>query len=143
MVDRVVQQAITQILSPIYEQQFSPHSYGFRPGRNAHQALKKSRDYITDGYIYAVDLDLQQFFDTVNHSKLVEVLSRTVKDGQVISLIHKYLRAGVVTGDKFEETKLGVPQGGPLSPLLGNIMLDELDKNSNEEGTASSAMRTI
>jgi group II intron reverse transcriptase/maturase len=134
VVDRVIQQAITQVLSPIYEQQFSPHSYGFRPGRNAHQALKKCRDYITDGYIYAVDMDLQQFFDTVNHSKLVEVLSRTIEDGRVISLIHKYLHAGVVTGNKFEETKLGVPQGGPLSPLLGNIMLHELDKELQRRG---------
>ncbi|MGK7371116.1 MAG: group II intron reverse transcriptase/maturase [Candidatus Halalkalibacterium sp. M3_1C_030] len=134
VVDRVVQQAITQVLSPIYEKQFSPHSYGFRPGKNAHQALKKCRDYITDGYIYAADMDLQQFFDTVNHSKLVEVLSRTVKDGRVTSLIHKYLRAGVVTGNKFEETKLGVPQGGPLSPLLGNIMLHELDKELQRRG---------
>ncbi|TDN93399.1 group II intron reverse transcriptase/maturase [Salegentibacter sp. 24] len=134
VVDRVVQQAITQVLSPIYEQQFSPHSYGFRPGRNALQALSKCRDYITDGYIYAVDMDLQQFFDTVNHSKLVEVLSRTIKDGRVISLIHKYLRAGVVTGNKFEQTKLGVPQGGPLSPLLGNIMLHELDKELHSRG---------
>ncbi|GHA25588.1 group II intron reverse transcriptase/maturase [Salinimicrobium marinum] len=134
VVDRVVQQAITQVLSPIYEQQFSPHSYGFRPGRNAHQALKKSRGYITGGYIYAVDMDLQQFFDTVSHSKLVEVLSRTIKDGRVISLIHKFFRAGVVTGNKFEETKLGVPQGGPLSPLLGNIMLHELDKELQRRG---------
>ncbi|WP_211224624.1 group II intron reverse transcriptase/maturase [Salinimicrobium xinjiangense] len=134
VVDRVVQQAITQVLSPIYEQQFLSHSYGFRPGKNAHQALKKCRDYITDGYIYAADMDLQQFFDTVNHSKLVEVLSRTVKDGRVISLIHKYLRAGVVTGNRFEETKLGVPQGGPLSPLLGNIMLHELDKELQRRG---------
>ena len=134
VVDRVVQQAITQVLSPIYEQQFSPHSYGFRPGKNAHQALKKCREYITDGYTYAVDMDLQQFFDTVNHSKLVEVLSRTLKDGRVISLIHKYLRAGVVAGNKFEETKLGVPQGGPLSPLLGNIMLHQLDKELQRRG---------
>lgn len=134
VVDRVVQQAITQVLSPVYEQQFSPHSYGFRPGKNAHQALSKCRDYITDGYIYAVDMDLQQFFDTVHHSKLVEVLSRTIKDGRVVSLIHKYLRAGVVTGNKFEDTKLGVPQGGPLSPLLGNIMLHELDKELQRRG---------
>ncbi len=134
VVDRVVQQAITQVLSPVYEQQFSPHSYGFRPGKNAHQALSKCRDYITDGYVYAVDMDLQQFFDTVHHSKLVEVLSKTIKDGRVVSLIHKYLRAGVVTGNKFEDTKLGVPQGGPLSPLLGNIMLHELDKELQRRG---------
>lgn len=133
-VDRVIQQAISQVLSPIYEQQFLPHSYGFRPGKSARQALKKCKDHITDGYKYAVDMDLQQFFDTVNHSKLVEILSRTIKDGRVTSLIHKYLQAGVVIGNKFEETKLGVPQGGPLSPLLGNIMLHELDKELQKRG---------
>ncbi|MEC3964819.1 group II intron reverse transcriptase/maturase [Flagellimonas halotolerans] len=134
VVDRVFQQAITQVLSPIYEKQFSAHSYGFRPNKNAHQALKKCRDYITNGYTYSVDMDLQCFFDTVNHSKLVEVLSRTTKDGRVISLIHKYLRAGVVNGNKFEETKLGVPQGSPLSPLLSNVLLNELDKELQKRG---------
>ena len=128
VVDRVIQQAIMQVLSPIYERQFSPSSYGFRPRRSAHQALNKCKSYITDGYKYAVDMDLEKFFDTVNQSKLIEVLSRTVKDGRVISLIHKYLNAGVVVRNKFEETKMGVPQGGPLSPLLSNIMLNELDK---------------
>jgi group II intron reverse transcriptase/maturase len=134
VVDRVVQQAIAQVLSPIYEQQFSANSYGFRPGRNAHQALNKCRDYITNGYKYAVDMDLEKFFDTVNQSKLIEVLSRTVKDGRVISLIHKYLNAGVVVRNKFEETEMGVPQGGPLSPLLSNIMLNELDKELERRG---------
>ena len=128
VVDRVVQQAITQILSPIYEKQFSRNSYGFRPKRNAHQALNQCKDYITAGYKYAVDMDLEKFFDTVNQSKLIEILSRTVKDGRVISLIHKYLNAGVVVRNKLEETIDGVPQGGPLSPLLSNIMLNELDK---------------
>ena len=134
VVDRVVQQAIAQILSPIYEKQFSANSYGFRPKRNAHQALNKCRSYITDGYRYAVDMDLEKFFDTVNQSKLIEVLSRTVKDGRVISLIHKYLNAGVVIRNKFEETRIGVPQGGPLSPLLSNIMLNELDKELEKRG---------
>jgi group II intron reverse transcriptase/maturase len=134
VVDRVIQQAIAQILSPIYEKQFSENSYGFRPGRNAHQALNKCRSYITDGYKYAVDMDLEKFFDTVNQSKLIEVLSRTVKDGRVISLIHKYLNAGVVVCNKFEETEMGVPQGGPLSPLLSNIMLNELDKELEKRG---------
>jgi len=134
VVDRVIQQAIAQILSPIYEKQFSPNSYGFRPRRNAHQALNKCRSYITDGYRYAVDMDLEKFFDTVNQSKLIEVLSRTVKDGRVISLIHKYLNAGVVVRNKFEETRIGVPQGGPLSPLLSNIMLNELDKELEKRG---------
>lgn len=134
MVDRVIQQAIAQVLSPIYEKQFSEHSYGFRPGRNAHQALRKSRNYITEGYTYAVDMDLEKFFDTVNQSKLIEVLSRTVKDGRVVSLIHKYLNAGVVVRNKFEEMEMGVPQGGPLSPLLSNIMLNELDKEHERRG---------
>lgn len=134
VVDRVIQQAIAQILSPIYEKQFSPNSYGFRPKRNAHQALNKCRNYITDGYKYAVDMDLEKFFDTVNQSKLIEVLSRTVKDGRVVSLIHKYLNAGVVVCDKFEETEMGVQQGSPLSPLLSNIMLNELDKELEKRG---------
>ena len=134
VVDRVVQQAIAQVLTPVYEKQFSSHSYGFRPGRNAHQALNKCRNYITDGYKYAVDMDLEKFFDTVNQSKLIEVLSRTVKDGRVVSLIHKYLNAGVVIRNKFEETSMGVPQGGPLSPLLSNVMLNELDRELEKRG---------
>lgn len=134
VVDRVVQQAIAQVLSPVYEQQFSDHSYGFRPKRNAHQALRKCQRYITEGYKYAVDMDLERFFDTVNQNILVEIMSGTIKDGRVISLIHKYLNAGVVVGGRFEQTKEGVPQGGPLSPLLGNIMLNELDKELEKRG---------
>jgi group II intron reverse transcriptase/maturase len=134
VVDRVVQQAITQVLSPIYEKQFSRNSYGFRPKRSAHQALNQCKDYITEGYKYAVDMDLEKFFDTVNQSKLIEIISRTVKDGRVISLIHKYLKAGVVVRNKFEDTETGVPQGGPLSPLLSNIMLNELDKELERRG---------
>jgi group II intron reverse transcriptase/maturase len=134
VVDRVVQQAITQVLSPIYEKQFSTNSYGFRPKRNAHQALNRCKDYITEGYKYAVDIDLEKFFDTVNQSKLIEIISRRVKDGRVISLIHKYLKAGVVVRNKIEETNLGVPQGGPLSPLMSNIMLNELDKELEKRG---------
>jgi group II intron reverse transcriptase/maturase len=134
VVDRVIQQAIAQILSPGYEKQFSSNSYGFRPKRNAHQALNQCKSYITDGYRYAVDMDLEKFFDTVNQSKLIEVLSRTVKDGRVISLIHKYLNAGVVIRNRFEETKVGVPQGGPLSPLMSNIILNELDKELEKRG---------
>jgi len=116
VVDRVVQQAISQVITPIYEKQFSDNSYGFRPGRSAHQAIKKCQDNIAEGYTYVVDMDLEKYFDTVNQSKLIEVLSRTVKDGRLISLIHKYLRAGVIVKHKFEETEIGVPQGGPLSP---------------------------
>ena len=128
VVDRVIQQAITQVLSPVYEKQFSKSSYGFRPKRSAHQALRQCQSHINEGYKYAVDMDLEKFFDTVNQSKLVEVLSRTIKDGRVISLIHRYLQAGVIVANKFEQTAVGVPQGGPLSPLLSNIMLNELDK---------------
>lgn len=134
VVDRMVQHSIMQVLIPVYEKQFSDSSYGFRPGRSAHQALRKCQEYATEGFVYAVDLDLEKFFDTVNQSKLIEVLSRTVKDGRVVSLIHKYLRAGVVVRNKYEETKEGVPQGGPLSPLLSNIMLHELDKELEKRG---------
>lgn len=134
VVDRVIQQAITQVLSPIYEKQFSQNSYGFRPKRNAHQALQQCQRYINEGYRYAVDMDLEKFFDTVNQSKMIEVLSRTIRDGRVISLIHRYLQAGVVVASKFEQTAVGVPQGGPLSPLLSNIMLNELDKELERRG---------
>lgn len=134
VVDRVIQQSLSQVLSRIYEPQFSDTSYGFRPKRSAHQALRTCQKHITEGYVWAVDMDLEKFFDTVNHSKLIEVLSRTIKDGRVISLIHKYLNAGVVVCQKFEPTVVGVPQGGPLSPLLSNIMLNELDKEIEKRG---------
>jgi len=134
VVDRVIQQAIAQALSPIFEPQFSKTSYGFRPRRSAHQALRKCAEYITNGNIFTVDMDLEKFFDTVNHSKLIEVLSRTIKDGRVISLIHKYLNAGVMIGNSEFKTFIGVPQGGPLSPLLSNIMLNELDKELERRG---------
>jgi group II intron reverse transcriptase/maturase len=134
VVDRVIQQAISQELGKLYEPQFSAHSYGFRPKRNAHQALNKCKEYITEGYSYIVDMDLEKFFDTVNHSKLIELLSRTVKDNRVISLINRYLNGGVLVGQTFEPTKEGVPQGGPLSPLLSNIMLNELDKELEYRG---------
>jgi RNA-directed DNA polymerase len=134
VVDRMIQQAITQILSPLFEQQFSDTSYGFRPKRSAHHALRKCQEFIDAGYKYAIDMDLEKFFDTVNQSKLVEIMSRTIKDGRVVSLIHKYLRAGVIVRNTFEETELGVPQGGPLSPLLSNIMLNELDKELESRG---------
>ena len=134
VVDRVIQQAIAQELTPIYEEQFSDNSFGFRPGRGAHDALERCRKYINEGYVYVVSMDLQSYFDTVNHSKLIEVLSRTVKDGRVISLIHKYLKAGVMEDGGFHATTEGVPQGGPLSPLCGNVMLNELDKELERRG---------
>ena len=134
VVDRVIQQAIAQVLGLVYEPKFSEGSYGFRPGRNAHQALRRAQEIINDGYKYCIDLDLEKFFDTVNQSKLVQLLSDTIKDGRVVSLIHKYLRAGVMIGHKFEETEQGVPQGGPLSPILSNIMLNELDRELERRG---------
>lgn len=134
VVDRVIQQAITQMLSPIFEEQFSDYSFGFRPKRGAHDALRQCQQNVNDGYIYVVDMDLEKFFDTVCQSKLMEVLSRTIKDGRVISLIHKYLNAGVVQNGLYERTEIGVPQGGPLSPLLSNIMLNELDKELTRRG---------
>ncbi|HZK71901.1 MAG TPA: group II intron reverse transcriptase/maturase [Clostridia bacterium] len=134
VVDRVFQQAITQVISPIYEEQFLENSYGFRPKRGAHDALKRCQQNVEDGYVYVVDMDLEKFFDTVCQSKLIEVLSRTIKDGRVISLIHKYLNAGVISKGIFEKTDMGMPQGGPLSPLLSNIMLNELDKELERRG---------
>ena len=134
VVDRVFQQAITQVLSPIYEKQFSENSFGFRPDRGARDALKQCQTNVNDGYVYVVDMDLEKFFDTVCQSKLIEVLSRTIKDGRVISLIHKYLNAGVISRGIFEKTEVGMPQGGPLSPLLSNIMLNELDKELTRRG---------
>lgn len=134
VVDRVVQQAIAQILTPIFEEQFSDSSFGFRPKRSAHDAMNRCKENINEGYKYVVDMDLEKYFDTVNHSKLIEVLSRTIKDGRVISLIHKYLRAGVVVNHTFKATGVGTPQGGPLSPLLSNIMLNELDEELENRG---------
>jgi RNA-directed DNA polymerase len=134
VVDRVIQQAITQELSPIYEEQFSENSLGFRPKRGAHDALKRCQKNVNEGYVYVVDMDLEKFFDTVCQSKLIEVLGRTIKDGRVISLIHKYLNAGVIAKGMFERTEIGMPQGGPLSPLLSNILLNELDKELERRG---------
>ena len=134
VVDRVIQQAITQELTPIYEEQFSKNSFGFRPNRGAHNALKQCQKNINDGYVYVVDMDLEKFFDTVCHSKLIEILGRTIKDSRLISLIHKYLNAGVVADGIFERSEEGMPQGGPLSPLLSNVMLNELDKELEHRG---------
>ena len=134
VVDRMIQQAIAQVLTPIYEPQFSESSFGFRPKRGAHDALKQCQRYANEGYLYVVDMDLEKFFDTVCQSKLIEVLSRSIKDGRVISLIHKYLNAGIVRQGVFERSEQGVPQGGPLSPLLSNIMLNELDKELEKRG---------
>ena len=134
VVDRVVQQAINQTLTPIYEKQFSRTSFGFRPKRGCHDALREAQKIVEQGYKYVVDLDLERFFDTVCHSRLIEILSRTIKDGRVVSLIHKYLRSGVINHGLFEASEEGTPQGGPLSPLMSNIMLNELDKELERRG---------
>lgn len=134
VVDRLVQQSINQVLTPIYERQFSKTSYGFRPKRSCHDALRKAQEIVDEGYKYVVDLDLERFFDTVNHSRLIDILSRTITDGRVVSLIHKYLSSGVINQGLFEASEDGTPQGDPLSPLLGNVMLNELDKELERRG---------
>jgi RNA-directed DNA polymerase len=132
--DRVIQQAIAQVLVPVFDPQFSESSFGFRPGRSAHQAVKKVVDLISKGYRYAVDIDLAKFFDTVDHDVLMSRVSRRIKDKGILKLIGKYLRAGVVVNGRLNQTSKGVPQGGPLSPLLSNILLDDLDKELEKRG---------
>lgn len=127
-IDRMVQQAIAQQLTPIFEPKFSESSYGFRPNRNAHQAIKKSQEYINAGYKWVVDIDLEKYFDTVNHDKLMALVAKEVKDKRVLKLIRAYLNSGVMINGVVMETDMGCPQGGPLSPLLSNIMLTELDR---------------
>jgi len=134
VVDRVIQQAIAQVLSPIFEQQFSDSSYGFRPNRSCEMAIIRSLELLNDGYDWVVDIDLERFFDTVHHDRLMNILHRTITDGDVLSLIRKYLVSGVMVGNTYEETTVGTPQGGNLSPLLSNIMLNELDKELEARG---------
>lgn len=134
VVDRVVQQAIAQVLSPIFEKTFSDNSYGFRPNRSASQAILKCKGYMDNGYRWAVDIDLERYFDTVNHDKLIGLIFKEVKDIRVIGLIRKYLNAGVMINGITSATIEGVPQGGNISPLLSNVMLNELDKELEKRG---------
>jgi len=134
VVDRLIQQAIVQVLSPIYEKQFSETSYGFRPKRSCEMAIIKLLEYFNDGYIWIVDIDLQKFFDTVCHDKLISIIMKTIHDGELVSLIRKYLVSGVMENGVVSPTKVGTPQGGNLSPLLSNIMLNELDKELEKRG---------
>lgn len=133
-VDRSVQQAVQQKLSEEYETVFSDSSHGFRPNRSCQTAIEQCLKLANEGYVWVVDLDLAKFFDTVNHSKLLQLLSERIKDGRVISLIHKFLRAPVLEDGKTTPNTIGTPQGGPISPTLANIMLNELDKKLEERG---------
>ena len=134
VVDRLIQQAILQVLSSIYEQQFSETSYGFRPNRSCEMAIIKLLEYFNNGYMWIVDIDLQKFFDTVCHDKLIAIIMKTIHDGELVSLIRQYLVSGVMENGVVSPTKVGTPQGGNLSPLLSNIMLNELDKELEKRG---------
>ncbi|XWN52084.1 group II intron reverse transcriptase/maturase [Anoxybacillus flavithermus] len=132
--DRLIQQAIAQVLSKIYDPMFSEHSYGFRPNRSAHDAVRKAQGYIKEGYRWVVDIDLEKFFDQVNHDRLMSTLAKRIHDKPLLKLIRKYLQSGVMIHGVVSSTEKGTPQGGPLSPLLSNIVLDELDKELEKRG---------
>jgi RNA-directed DNA polymerase len=134
VVDRFIQQAVAQVLTTLFEPTFSTHSYGFRPKRSAHDAVRAAQAYIREGYDWVVDVDLEKFFDRVNHDKLMARVARTVKDKRVLKLIRAYLESGVMVNGVVMDTEEGTPQGGPLSPLLANIMLDDLDKELEQRG---------
>lgn len=134
VVDRIIQQALVQVLTPIFEPTFSEYSYGFRPNRRCQNAIDRTLELINNGYEWIVDLDLEKFFDNVPHDKLIRIIDNEVKDSDITSLIMKYLKAGVLINDTFEETNVGTPQGGNLSPLLSNIYLTLLDKELETRG---------
>lgn len=134
VVDRLIQQAISQRLTQVYDDGFSENSYGFRPGRNAHQAVHKAQEYLNAGNIYVIELDLEKFFDRVNHDKLMTLLSRKISDKRVLKLIRSCLSSGIMIGGIASKREEGTPQGSPLSPLLSNIILDELDKELEKRG---------
>lgn len=132
--DRFIQQAIAQVLHTIFDPSFSEHSYGFRPNRRGHDAVRKARGFIKEGYRWVIDMDLEKFFDKVNHDKLMGVLAKRIKDKELLRLIRKYLQSGVMINGIVVSSEEGTPQGGPLSPLLSNIILDDLDKELEERG---------
>lgn len=134
VVDRVIQQAIAQKLNPIYENIFSDNSYGFRPNRNCHLAIEKVLMYLNDGYEWIIDLDIEKYFDTVNHDKLISILRENVNDSQTLHLIRSFLRAGIMDKGVIVSSTIGMPQGGPLSPILSNIYLDKFDKELEQRG---------
>lgn len=132
--DRLIQQAVAQVLQPIWDPTFSDNSFGFRPGRSQHDALKRAKTYVQDGYRHIVDMDLAKFFDTVHHDRLMSRLATRVHDKRVLKLVRRFLTAGVMTGGLVSPSVEGTPQGGPLSPLMSNIVLDELDKELEKRG---------
>jgi len=134
VIDRLIQQSIHQVLYPIYDIEFSEYSYGFRIGRNAHQAIAQAQSYINSGYQYILDFDLKSFFDIVNHDYLMSLLNRKIKDRLLLKLIRRYLQSGIMLGGVVEQREQGTPQGSPLSPLLSNILLTELDKELENRG---------
>ncbi|MBH8613766.1 hypothetical protein I4N56_024825, partial [Pseudomonas mohnii] len=134
VVDRLIQQALLQQLTPIFDPLFSDYSYGFRPGRSAHQAIETARDHVAAGHRWCVELDLEKFFDRVNHDVLMAHVARQIEDKRVLSLIRRYLEAGTMTGGIVSRRQEGTPQGGPLSPLLSNILLNELDRELERRG---------
>ena len=134
VVDRVIEQAIVQVITPVVEPHFSDYSYGFRPKRRAQQAIIKLLEYLNDGYLYIVDIDLEKFFDNVHQDKLMYLVGKILKDPDTESLINKYLKAGVMVDGQYEDTPTGTPQGGNLSPILSNIMLNELDRELEARG---------
>src|SRR6266581_683294 len=134
VVDRLIQQALHQVLQPIFEPTFSAASYGFRPGRNAHQALRQARQYVAQGKRWVVDIDLEQFFDRVNHDLLMSKLATKIGDARVLTLIRRYLEAGMMADGLMQPRTEGTPQGGPLSPLLSNILLTDLDRELERRG---------
>jgi RNA-directed DNA polymerase len=136
VVDRLIQQAVLQVLDPVFDPGFSESSFGFRVGRSAHQAVLKAREYVASGKRWVVDLDLEKFFDRVNHDVLMSRVARKVRDKRVLHLLRRYLQAGIMNGGLVEPSREGTPQGGPLSPLLSNILLDELDKELERRGHA-------
>ncbi|MEK7757028.1 MAG: group II intron reverse transcriptase/maturase, partial [Planctomycetota bacterium] len=134
VIDRLIQQAVHQVMQGVFDKGFSKSSYGFRPGRSAHQAVRQAREYVASGRRWIVDIDLEKFFDRVNHDVLMSHVAREVKDVRVMGLIRRYLQAGVMEGGVVSQSVQGTPQGGPLSPLLSNILLDDLDKEIEKRG---------
>jgi group II intron reverse transcriptase/maturase len=134
VLDRFIQQAILQVMTSIFDPEFSDHSFGFRPGRSAHQAVEQAQGYMAEGYRWVVDMDLEKFFDHVNHDILMSRVARKVRDKRLLKLIRRYLTAGMMVGGVVSPREEGTPQGGPLSPILSNVLLDDLDKELERRG---------